>query len=248
MSHRERVLNSFRKHGKLIQVASVGDIPTTPYIYAVVNGYNVLQIGKSSPGDSRLKKVFKGSIVAKHNKAFICGLYPSIMDSVNEYYVIALTEDQDKAIIERAVHRDVGITTNVTAATLIDEITNEGIITFHLLLWKRFKEHPRYKQMDSIERLMALELFELVTYGTSRITRTSGKTKPSKQADNLEGNILMCLNKRYLTTIWLMMCNDYFRYGPTHAISNAEFHAVKERYSYLEHRAPFDVYGESKKS
>lgn len=111
MSHREKALNSFRKHGKLIQAASVGDIPTTPYIYAVVNGDNVLQIGKSSPGDSRLKKVFKGSIVAKHNKAFICGLYPSIVDSENEYYAIALTEDQDKAIIEMAVHRHMGITT-----------------------------------------------------------------------------------------------------------------------------------------
>ena len=109
MSHRERVINSFRKYGKLIQVASVGDIPNTDYIYAVVNGDNVLQIGKSSPGDSRLKKVFKGSIVAKHNKAFICGLYPSIMDSFNEYYAIALTEDQDKAIIERAVHKDMNI-------------------------------------------------------------------------------------------------------------------------------------------
>lgn len=246
MSHREKVLNSFRKHGKLIEVASVGDIPNTDYVYTVINGDNVLQIGKSRPGNGgRLKKVFKGSIVAKHNKAFICGLYPSIVDSENEYYAIALTENQDNALIERAVHKDVGITTNVTAATLIDEITNEGIISFHLLLWNRFKEHPRYKQMDSTERLMALELFELVTYGTSRITRTNGKTKSSNQADNLEGNILMCLNKRYLTTIWLMMCNDYFRYGPTHTISNAEFQAVKEKYSYIEHRAPFDVYGKS---
>ena len=50
--------------------------------------------------------------------------------------------------------------------------------------------------MDSIEKLMALELYELVTFGTSRITRSSGKVMSGKQADNLEGNILKCLDKR----------------------------------------------------
>ncbi len=98
-----------------------------------------------------------------------------------------------------------GITTNIKAATFIDKMTNEGITKFHIFLWERFKEHTIYKQMDSIEKLMALELYELVTFGTSRISRTSGKVMSSKHADNLEGNIFMCLDKSYLTTIWLMM-------------------------------------------
>ena len=99
--------------------------------------------------------------------------------------------------------------------------------------------------MDAIEKLMALELYELVTFGKSRITRSSGKCKPSTQADNLEGNILMCLNKRYLTIIWLKMCNNYFRYGK-HSISDAEFRAVKDKYHYQEYGVPFEVFGKSK--
>tara|TARA_Y100000768_G_scaffold306536_1_gene240546 strand:+ start:666 stop:968 length:303 start_codon:yes stop_codon:yes gene_type:complete len=99
--------------------------------------------------------------------------------------------------------------------------------------------------MDSVEKLMALELYELVTFGTNRITRTSGRVISSKQADNLEGNILKCLNKLYLTTIWLKMCNNHYRYGATHSISNDEFKEVKEKYQYQERSFPFKVYGKS---
>jgi hypothetical protein len=245
MSHREKTLNSLYKHGKVIQVIKLEDIPKTNYVYAVVNGDNVLQIGKSGHRNKgRLKRVFKGSIPAKHNKAFICGLYPSIVDSDNEYYAIALNEDQDKSKIEGDIHHDMGITTNVRGATLIDDMTNVGIPEFHLFLWERFKEHPRYIQMDKIEKLMAHELYELVTFGSSLITRSSGKCPPITQGDNLEGNVLMCLDKLYLTTIWLKMCNNYFRYGK-HSISNSEFEAVKEKYQYQEYGAKFDVFGES---
>tara|TARA_B100001057_G_scaffold20515_1_gene18917 strand:- start:1738 stop:2484 length:747 start_codon:yes stop_codon:yes gene_type:complete len=247
LSHREKILNSLKKHGKVIQVIVLDDIPTTDYIYTVVNGDNILQIGSSGPkGRGRLKKVYRGSTVSKHNKAFICGLYPFIVGSDNEYYAIALTNGEDKLKIERAVHNDMGITTNVKAATFIDDITNEGIPKFHLFLWERFKEHNTYRKMDQIEKLMALELYELVTFGTSRITRSSGKFTSSHQADNLEGNILMCLNKLYLSTIWLKMCNNYFRYGK-HSISNTNFQTVKEKYQYQEYGAPFLVFGESRK-
>ena len=246
MSHRDKLLNSLKKHGKVIQVFKLDDIPKTDYIYTVINGKNILQIGKSSPlNKGRLKLVFKGSITGKHNKAFICGLYPSIVGSDNDYYAISLTEDQDKSIVERAIHQEMDISTNVKASTFIDEIINESIPKFHLFLWKRFKKSSSYKQMDSVEKLMALELYELVTFGTSRITRTSGRVISSKQADNLEGNILKCLNKLYLTTIWLKMCNNYYRYGTTHSISNDEFKEVKEKYQYQERSFPFNVYGKS---
>jgi len=247
MSHREEILNTLKKHGTVKNVRNLDDIPKTDYIYTVINGDNILQIGKSSPGNKgRLKLVFKGSILGKHNKAFICGLYPSLVGFDNEYYAVALEEYQDKSVIESAIHEDMGIKTNVKAATFIDDLTNKGIPEFHLLIWEKFKEHPRYIQMDKIEKLMALELYELVTFGTSKITRTSGKIKPSKQADNLEGNILKCLDKRYLTTIWLKMCNNYFRYGNAHSISNNEFQEVKEKYKYEERGAPFQVFGKSK--
>jgi hypothetical protein len=246
MSHREKIQNSLKKHGEVIQVLTLNDIPKTDYIYTVINGDNVLQIGKSSPkGRGRLKKVFNGSVLAKHNKAFICGLYPSIMGSNNEYYVVALTKNQNKSIVESSIHQDMGISTNVKAATFIDEISNESIPKFHLLLWERFKKHQIYNQMDSIEKLMALELYELVTFGTSRITRSKGIIS-SKQADNLEGNILMNLNKKYLTTIWLKMCNNYFRYGPKHSLSETEFQTIKETYQYKEHGKPFEVFGKSR--
>lgn len=247
MSHRKKILNILKNHGNVRQVFTLDDIPKTDYIYTVVNGDNVLQIGKSSPGNKgRLKLVFNGSILGKHNKAFICGLYPHLVGLDNEYYAISLAEHQDKSIVEKSIHKDMGIKTNVKAATFIDNFTDEGIPEFHLLLWDKFKQHPIYKQMDRIEKLMALELYELVTFGTSQITRTSGKTKPSKQADNLEGNILKCLDKRYLTTIWLKMCNNYFRYGNAHSISNIEFQEIKEIYKYEERGSPFQVFGMSK--
>lgn len=246
MSHKKKLISSLKKYGKVIQVFTLDDIPSTDYIYAVVNGENILQIGKSSPGNKgRLKLVFKGSILGKHNKAFICGLYPSLIDLDNEYYAIALSKGKNKSIVERAIHQEMDISTNVKAATFIDEKTNESIPEFHRYLWERFKKSSAYKQMDSVEKLMALELYELVTFGTSQITRSSGRVVSSKQGGNLEGNILKCLNKLYLTTIWLMMCKNYYRYGAAHSISNAEFQSLKENYEYNEHGSPFKVRGES---
>ena len=49
MSHRDKLLNSLKKHGKVVQVFKLDDIPKTDYIYTVINGENILQIGKSSP-------------------------------------------------------------------------------------------------------------------------------------------------------------------------------------------------------
>ena len=117
MTHKEKILNSLKKYGKLIEVVTLDDIPKTDYIYTVINGNNVLQIGKSSPGNKgRLKLVFKGSILGKHNKAFICGLYPSVVDLNNKYYAIALTNHQDKTKVENNIHHDMGISTNIKAA------------------------------------------------------------------------------------------------------------------------------------
>ena len=247
MSHRNKILNSLWKYGDVIQANSLNDIPITNYIYTVINGENVLQIGKSSPGNKgRLKLVYKDSIPGKHNKAFICGLYPSLVASENEYYALSLKTDQDKSRIERAIHQDMGITTNVHAATFIDNVVSEGILKFHQMLWVRFQEHPIYDRMDEIEKLMALELYELVTFGTSYITRTSGSIMASKQADNLEGNILKCLNKLYLTNIWIKMSDGYFRYGYAHSITEAEFDKAKENYRYKELGFTFNVHGKSR--
>lgn len=246
MTHRKKLLASFCKYGNLQKITSLDGIPSTNYIYAVVNGDNVLQIGKSGPKNKgRLKLVFKGSILGKHNKAFICGLYPHISGNNNEYYAISLNEGADKSKVEQLIHGDMGITTNVQAATFIDDLTNKGIIEFHEFLWDKFREIDCYKQMDSTEKQMALELFELVTYGKTKITRSSGKVVTSSQADNLEGNILKCLGKKYLTTVWLKMCNQYFRYGNAHSISPEMFEVVKSTYHYIQRGLPFDVFGKS---
>lgn len=245
--HEKKLFKILSKQGNIIPINSLNDIPKTDYIYTVVNGGNILQIGKSTPTNGgRLKKVFKGSIVGKHNKAFICGLYPSIVNRDNEYFAIALNKSQDKAIIEQIIHLEMGVSTNMNAATLIDDCTNLSIPELHTLLWQRFKKGSIYNRMDSIEKQMALELFELVTLGTTRIKRTSGEITSSKQADNLEGNILKCVDKRYLTTIWLMMCDNYFRYGNKHSINRIDFALEKKRYDYQEKGIPFEVLGHSR--
>lgn len=62
-----------------------------------------------------------------------------------------------------------GITIIINAGTFIDNLFNEGIIQFHKFLWEKFKKHPIYLNMDKIEKMMALELYELVTFGKSKI-------------------------------------------------------------------------------
>lgn len=248
-SHRDKLLSSFRKHGEIAQVRTLNEIPRSDYVYGVVNGDNVLQIGKSTASEKnkgRLKLLMNGSLVGKHNKAFVCGLYPAIAGVHNEFFVVVLKKGDDKAAAESMIHQDMGLTTNTKAATLIDDFGIESLPTYHKALWERFKRTSIYVGMDSIEKAMSLELYELVTFGQSRIKRSSGAIVSSKQGDNLEGNILKCLDKRYLTTIWLKMCNGYFRYGNAHAIPKEEFEKVKKNYHYEEQGRSFTVYGASR--
>lgn len=247
MSHKTATLRELSTHGRYHQVFSLNQTPVTDYIYVVTNDDDVLQIGKSSPSKKgRLKKVFKGEIPQKHNKAFICGIFPVLSGIDNEYFALPLSTDQNKKTVEAQIHTALGINTDNDAATLIDTLGITGIVDIHLELWDRFKRNQIYIGLDQQEKEMALELLELVTYAKSQITRTSGTVVPSTQGDNLEGNILKCLDKRYLTTIWLKMCNSYFRYGNAHAISQQEFDNKKKIYSYQARGVPFEVLGHSR--
>lgn len=93
---------------------------------------------------------------------------------------------------------------------------------------------------------MAEELFEFVTFATAKISRTSGVVS-SRQGDNLEGNILACVGKRYLINVFQKLTLTYFRYGK-HRLSDEEFEAAKFEYQYKPRRAPFEIQACSKRS
>jgi hypothetical protein len=87
---------------------------------------------------------------------------------------------------------------------------------------------------------MAEELFELVTYATTEITRTSRRVVRSRQGDNLEGNILMNVKKAYLIHIYQKLTKCYHRYGE-HKLSDEDFEAILRNYSYIPRRQDFVV-------
>jgi hypothetical protein len=246
MTLKNNILNTMGKHGKLKQITDVAQISKKKFIYAVTNGDEVLQVGKTkATSKSRLHKLYRGALAAKDNKAFICGIYPVISGLQNEYYLVELTSEDDLDQIEIEIHADHGIHTNRAAACWFNELGISSIAEVHLYLWSKFKKTIIYKNLDSAEALMGFELYELVTFGKTKVKRTSGKIVSSTQGDNLEGNILKCINKRYLCNIWTRMCQHYFRYG-SHKLSLCEFEAIKEEYSYIEHGEKFEVHGESR--
>lgn len=93
---------------------------------------------------------------------------------------------------------------------------------------------------------MSEELFEIVTYARTKIHRTS-RIVTSCQGDNLEGNILSCVEKRYLINVFQKLTNSYLRYGK-HRMSDEEFEAAKLRYHYEPRRAPFEIQAPSKRT
>ncbi len=207
------------------------------YVYLVYNGPNVLQLGKG--GYKRIKKCMRGGLAGKHNKAFICAIGELVLGQPNTYAYVFLPSDRVKDA-EMEIHRCLGVETNKDGATLIAGIEDRSILGIHQALWMQAKDTTLYRALDSIEKQMAEELFELVTYATTKIQRTK-KIVASRQGDNLEGNILEKIGKSYLIDIFIKLTNGYLRYGK-HRMDRQEFEDFKRSYSpYISNGKPFEI-------
>ncbi len=234
-----RAVAEMARLGGLLRPAAAEDIPPGEYVYLVSNGENVLQLGK---GDQiRVRKCTRGGLAGKHNKAFICAVGELVLGRPNSYVLLRVPSKDHADAIEEQLHRHLGIVRNRDGATLIAGINERSIIGIHQALWARAKVTDSYRALEPVEQQMAEEMFELVTYATSRVLRSSGKVVSSVQADNLEGNILMNLGRQYLTNVFMRLTRQYLRYGPTHRLTDAQFAERKRKYAYTPKGASFVV-------
>jgi hypothetical protein len=208
------------------------------YVYMISNGSNVLQIGKGK--GKRMTKCMREGLAGKHNKAFICAIGELVLGQPNTYTYVVPKHNRVKDL-EIMLHKCVGINTNQECATLIEGIECRSMLGTHQALWALAKDTARYKMLDSVEQEMAEELFELVTYATVKIQRTS-RVVSSHHGDNLEGNILKKINKNYLSNVFMKLTDNYLRYGK-HRMTNDEFSACKRQYYYEPYGKNFEVYG-----
>lgn len=202
----------------------------------VSNGSNVLQIGKGK--GKRITKCMRGGLAGKHNKAFICALGELVLRQPNTYAYVVLAHDCIKDA-ERELHKCLGVETNQDSATLIEGVECRSITGIHKALWTQAKDTDSYQMLDPIEQLMAEELFEVVTFATTKIQRSSGFVS-SRQGDNLEGNILNKIGKRYLINVFIKLTDGYLRYGK-HCMQPKCFEYFKQSYHYIPHGKPFDL-------
>jgi hypothetical protein len=205
----------------------------------VSNGDDILQLGKSTAkGTGRLGMCIRGALAKRHNKAFICALGEAALGQKNAYLWVPC-EDPDS--VEQRFMDAIGIRRNQDGATLIEEFTGTSIEEAHIFLWEKFQNTPQYESLNPVGQQMALELFELITFGRVYITRRSERVQKSVQGDILEGNILMNIGKRYLISIFQKMTDKYLRYG-SHKLPESEFRVVAANYSYVScGRKNFDI-------
>lgn len=208
------------------------------YVYMIYNESSIAQIGHGS-GD-RMNRCVRGTIAKKHNKAFICALTEVIKSCLNKYCYVRLPSKIEAEKFEKQVHSDLGIKTNKDGATLIDGISSTDILGIHKEMWEMVKLTKIYRELEPNEKMMAEELFELVAYATTKIKRSSGKTVSSTQGDNLEGNILVNIQKEYLIHIYQKLTNNYHRYGK-HKLRDEVYFALLENYHYEPNQKPFQI-------
>lgn len=240
MSNVKKVKKLMTEVGDLIEIQNIKSSKIKGYyVYMVYNGESIPQIGHGS-GD-RLSKCVRGTTAKKHNKAFICALTEVISENLNQYVYVALNSKNEAIKVEKNIHESLGIRTNRDGATIIEGINSTDIVGIHKELWEKVKKKPNYNNLTLKEKNMAEELFEIVTYATTRVKRNSGETTPSWQGDNLEGNILMNVNKAYLINIYQKLTNNYHKYG-IHKLSEEDFKQILEKYSYVPHGKPFEIF------
>ncbi|HZH13877.1 MAG TPA: hypothetical protein VE057_05900 [Archangium sp.] len=232
-------LAEMAKLGSVYHPSCADEVPVGEFVYLVSNGENILQLGKGD--NDRVKKCTRGGLAGKHNKAFICAVGELVLGRPNSYALLRVQSKDCADVIEKKLQTDLGITRNKDGATLITGVDARSIVGIHEALWTRAKSTNAYRALDSVEQLMVEEMFEIATYATSRILRSSGRLISSKQADNLEGNILMNLGRRHLANIFMKLTGQYLRYRSTHRLTDDEFASMKFGYTYVPKEQPFVV-------
>ena len=208
------------------------------YVYMVYNQDNIAQVGHGS-GD-RLSKCVRGTTAKKHNKAFICALAEVLGETPNRYCYVKVESKKHAEDFERLVHTALGVRTNKDGATVIEGVVASDIIGIHTELWNMLKATDRFSQLTEKEKMMAEELFDVVTYGTTMVKRSSGKIVPSTKGDNLEGNILMCVGKAYLIQIYQKLTDSYHKYG-IHKLSEESYQEILSQYTYIPKKKAYSI-------
>lgn len=179
-------------------------------VYGVVNGADILQIGQGS--GERAAKCMRGSLAAKHNKAFICAVYETISGAANRYFAFKCKSADEARCRERELHRALGVNTNDTAACILSGVP--GPLTMeqvHVHVVARLRTTDTFRKLTEAEVHLAEQLFDLVTYATTRVSRSKNVVK-SVQGDNLEGNILVACNRNHLIPVFQTLSHNYLRY------------------------------------
>ena len=212
-------------------------------VYGITNGYDILQIGKGSK--ARAIKCMRGSLAAKHNKAFICAVYETITGIKNRYFAFPCGSGDEADTLERALHQRFGVSTNGTAACVLsDRIGPLRVDQVHLHLVDRLRITAVFKSLSDREKQLAEQLFDLVTYGATIIERKNASVT-SRQGDNLEGNILVACGRNHLIPVLKKLSGDYLRYGK-HAPAPVFFQSLMERqFRYVVQGRPFKLRGDS---
>ena len=213
-------------------------------VYGITNGLDILQIGKGSSG-ARPSKCMRGSLAGKHNKAFICAVYETITGIKNRYFAFQCGSWDDADRRERELHKKFNVSTNGTAACVLSDRSGPlQVDQVHLHVVNRLRSTAVFKSLSDREKQLAEQLFDLVTYGTTVIERTSASV-PSRQGDNLEGNILVACGRNHLIPVLQKLSGNYLRYGK-HAPDKVFFQRLMEQqFRYVVQGRPFDLRGYS---
>jgi hypothetical protein len=218
-----KLLNILSSYGSVHSYSCQNPPRTDHVVYAVTNGDNILQIGHGSK--KRALSVARGSLAKKHNKAFICSLGEAALGGINEYRYISAKSKDDAKKTEEQIHTNLGIKTGVDVASCLANFKFPlSVLEVHQELWERFKTTSMYKSLNSQELTLAHQLFEYVTFATTRIQRTK-KPVESDTGDNLEGNIMKAVERHHLIPIYQKITNSYHRYIK-HCPTASEMNAV----------------------
>lgn len=102
-------------------------------VYAVLNGNNILSIGK---GKRRLQNLRRNRRCPKHNKAFIVAAAPVVFGSENEFYYLTC-DDEDEACQQEdelhGVYGEINLTVNQNGAAI------ENLFHAAEYLWSQIK-------------------------------------------------------------------------------------------------------------
>ena len=202
-------------HGTVVEPSSPKEIKVLDsrcyYIYAMTNGDNILTIGISEHGGSRIKKLMRGHTNARHIKSYIVSMVETMSKQPNQLIYVIIEKASKEMAKEAALKIECELHKRFNLMNIAG-IDCSSIEKAQQGLYKQYRASSDYHALSDEYKRQFNDWFEcLINNKQCYIVKGNKKVKHN-QGDTMEVYVLWKTNNKHLIPMICQVTNNYYIY------------------------------------